>query len=60
MGSRVRHLFVIDGQTKWYSGTVISYCASEKTHELAYDGEEDHSFFDLSIDIAIGDIQLEP
>lgn len=60
VGSQVRHLFVLDGQRKWYSGTVISYYASEKTHELAYDGEEDHCFFDLSIDIAISDIQLEP
>lgn len=58
VGSQVNHQFVIDGQTKWFTGTIISYNASTKTHELAYNEEEEHCNFDLSIDIANGDIEI--
>ena len=32
---------------------VISYDESARVHEIAYDGEEEHCFFDLTIDIIL-------
>ena len=58
VGSRVNHLFALDGQTKWYSGTIVNYNTRRKTHEIAYDGEKEHCFFDLSIDIVNGDLEI--
>ena len=59
IGSRVSHLFVINGKEEWYKGTIVGYNSSENAHEIAYDGEDDHCFFDLSIDIVNGDIKID-
>ena len=40
------------------SGTIVNYNTSRKTHELVYDGEEEHCFFNLSIDIVNGDLEI--
>jgi len=59
VGCQVHHQFLIDGQTKkWYYGNVVGYNSSEKIHEIMYEGEEENCFFDLSIDIANGDLQI--
>lgn len=59
VGSRIKHRFEIDGEMEWYGGVVISYDESEKVHEIAYDGEQEHCFFDLTLDIANDDLIIE-
>jgi len=57
VGSRVDHLFVVSAQeTKWYSDLIINYHPSTKQHEIKYDEEEEHCFFDLTVDLASGDL----
>lgn len=46
------------GEEEWFRGFVISYNTNTKMHELIYDGETDHQHFDLSEDIANGDVMV--
>ena len=60
VGRRIIHKFEVDselGETKWYSGIIVRYNASAKTHEINYD-EEEHCFFDITIDVINGDLQV--
>ena len=67
IGRSIRHRFETGAcdtctsqmETKWYNGTVLSYDASSKTHEIAYEGEEEHCNYDLTLDLLSGDLQLE-
>ena len=43
---------------KWYTGTVLEYDCHVKTHEILYDGEQDHCFFDLTMDLINGDLNI--
>lgn len=36
----------------WY------YDAVSKTHELVYQGEEEHCYFDLTLDLLSGDLKV--
>ena len=57
VGKRISHNFeVAEDETKWYAGTIINYSASMKTHEIAYDDEEETCHFDITIDLANGDL----
>ncbi len=58
VGSQIKHRFVIDSETKWFTGKIIRYDASTKIHEVAYNQEEEHCYFNLSIDIANGDLEI--
>ena len=40
------------------SGTIINYDPVTHLHEVTYDGE-DHRFFEIIIDIIIGDLVVE-
>ena len=42
----------------WYVGRVIGYRDSDKIHCIDYDGENEVSYFDLTIDFLNGDIIL--
>ena len=46
------------GEVKWYCGTIISYDVTTKLHEIEYDGEEEHCYFDLVIELLSGDIKV--
>ena len=35
IGLRVSHLFLMNGEEKWYKGTIVGYDPSENAHELA-------------------------
>ena len=57
VGKKISHKFeVAEDETKWYAGTIISYSASMKTHEIAYDDEDETCHFDIAIDLANGDL----
>ena len=60
VGKKIHHRFEIDntGEVEWYYGTIISYDATTKTHEIQYEGEEENSYFDLTIDLLNGDIRV--
>ena len=56
VGCRIEHIFETDDGTKWFTGTVVGYDSTTYFHEIVYDEEQEHCFFDLSSDIANGDI----
>jgi hypothetical protein len=56
VGVKVFHKFETELGEKWFSGFVITYNAQTKEHEIVYDGEEDHCYFNLFEDIAQGDL----
>ena len=60
VGKHIQHRFEIDNtsEVKWYHGTVIDYDTTTKLHEIEYEGEEEHCYFDLKIDILNGDIKV--
>ena len=41
VGRHISHRFEVDDSDKleWYNGTVVSYNAVSKTHEIEYEGE---------------------
>ena len=45
-------------EVKWYTGTVLGHDCHVKTHEILYDGERDHCFFDLTKDLINGDLKI--
>ena len=60
VGKRIKHRFEIgEDSDYWYSGTIINYDPVTHLHEVTYDGEEDHQFFELIVDIIIGDLVVE-
>ena len=60
IGKRICHKFELEltNELKWYCGTVFEYDSHNKTYTILYDGEEDHCFFDLTLDLLIGDIKV--
>ena len=45
-----------DNGEEWFPGIVVCYNAVTKLHEIAYDGEEEHCFFNLLEDISLNDV----
>lgn len=59
VGKNICHLFEINKmETKWFTGTVLAYDNTIKTHKIKYDGEDDQCQFDLNIDLLSGDIKI--
>ena len=62
VGKRIKQRFQDDSDDPesctWYVGTVVDYRASDKTHCIEYDGEEEVCYFDFTIDFLNGDIVL--
>lgn len=59
VGKNICHLFEINKmETKWFTGTVLAYDNTTKTHKSKYDGEDDQCQFDLNIDLLSGDIKI--
>ena len=58
IGKRIKQRFEDESgdSESWYSGTVIDYQASDKTHSIKFEGEDDVCIFDLTIDFLNGDI----
>ena len=56
VGRTIMHKFEVDKAEKWFSGVIISYNPNTHLHEIAYDGEEQHCFFNLQEDLAMDDL----
>lgn len=60
VGKEISHRFY-DKKKKeytWYTGLVLHYDDKSGHYEVAYTGEEEHSFFNLRIDYAIGELKI--
>ena len=51
------HKFKVDNSKK--NGFIISYNPNTQLHEIAYEGEEEHCFFNLQEDLARGDLIIK-
>ena len=60
IGKHIQHRFEVDntGTVKWYHGIIITFDPSTNLHEIEYEGEEEHCYFDLTIDLFNGDIKV--
>ena len=47
VGRRVLHRFEVGNEESWFSGFIVSYNTGAHLHEIAYDDEEEHCFFNL-------------
>ena len=56
VGRTIMHKFEVDKAEKWFSGVIVSYNPNTHLHEIAYDGEEEHCFFNLQEDLAMDDL----
>ena len=56
VGRKIEHKFNDECQMMWYTGTVVDYCSTSKTHEILYDDEDEKYNFDLIIDLINGDL----
>ena len=60
VGRRISHKFILANtkDVKWYNGTILAYDRTTKTHEILYEGEEEHSYFNLTLDLLTGDLKV--
>ena len=60
VGKHVSHKFELEDtrETRWYCGKVISYDPATKTHEIAYESEDEHCHFDVMLDLLTGDMTI--
>ena len=60
VGRDVTHKFEVDetGEIKWYHSTVIGYDLATKLHQIEYEDEEEHCYFDLTLDQLNGDFKV--
>ena len=58
VGKKVLHKFEVNTKEQWFTGFVVSYDKQTHLHEVVYDGEEEHYFFDLLQDLSEGDLLL--
>lgn len=59
VGQTAMHKFEVEKEEKWFMGFIISYNPNTHLHEIAYDGEEEHCFFNLQEDLARGDLIIQ-
>lgn len=60
VGKRIKHKFELaeSREIKWYDGIILGYDTVSKMHEILYDGEDDHCYFNLTVDILTGDLEV--
>lgn len=56
VSKKVNHRFIEDDSSNWYIGKIIEYLQQEKTHCVSYDGESEHYFLNLTLDLILGNI----
>ena len=56
VGKKVLHKFEVNTKEQGFTGFVVSYDKQTRLHEVEYDDEEEHCFFDLLQDISQGDL----
>lgn len=59
VGQTIMHKFEVDKEEKCFLGFIVSYNLNTHLHEIAYDGEDEHCFFNLQEDIARGDLIIK-
>ena len=59
VGKSVLHRFEVENDEKWFSGFIVSYSPTSCLHEIAYEGEEEHCFFNLMEDLSKGDLIVQ-
>lgn len=59
VGRKVLHRFKVDSEERWFSGFIVSYNHRARLHEIIYDGEEEHCFFNLLEDLSKGDLVVQ-
>ena len=60
VGKKISHRFYNKKKKEyiWYSGLVMNYDDERNEYEVAYADEEQHSFFNILIDYATGDLKI--
>lgn len=53
------HKFEVDKEEKWFLGFIVSYNLNTHLREIAYDGEDEHCFFNLQEDITRSDLIIK-
>ena len=56
LGRKVKQRFINEEGSTWYKGTVKGYSCQDKMHSIEYEGETEIYYFDLTIDLIIGDL----
>ena len=56
MGRSVLHKFEVNNEEKWFSGFVVSFNVCTNLHEIVYDEDSEHYFFNLVDDVSQGDL----
>ena len=59
VGRRVLHRFEVEKEEKWFPGLIISYSPRSCLHEISYEGEEEHCYFNLIEDLLKGDLVVQ-
>lgn len=59
VGRTIMHKFEVKKEGKCFMGFIISYNPNTHLHEIAYDGEEEHCFFNLQEDPARGNVIIQ-
>lgn len=59
VGQKVLHRFEVDNEERWFSGFIVCYNPLTHLHEITYDGEEEHCFFNLLEDLSKGDLVVQ-
>ena len=47
VGNRIQQKLMEDGATQWYEGYVVSFDTDSRLHEVVYNGESEHYFYNL-------------
>ena len=59
LGKRIKHRWLVDGESLWYTGTVLSLVPTTTCwYNVKYDEEEDILTLDLQEDLKNGDLEI--
>ena len=58
VGRTVMHKFEVDKEEKWFSGFIVGYNPITHLHEIVYDGDDEHFFFNLQEDLSRSDLVI--
>ena len=51
VGNRIKQKFNEDGEVQWYEGYVVSFSSDSRLHEVVYNGDSEHYFYNLLEDL---------
>ena len=49
--NQIQQKFLEDGETQWYERYAVSFDTDSRLHEVVYNGESEHYFFNLLEDL---------